>query len=353
MISQISSSSCLGGSKGAQLSCRSKYSLKYGCRFDEDLGLSPRQYDMWRSKDCERFFELALRPENAATKQWIGKLGASYHGKHISIYKGVTKTIKTQFGKCKMNKEWGGGYILQEYVSDPALVGERKFDLRTFLLVASTEPFLVFYHGGFVRRSANKYSSDNLDNKLIHITNVDAQEGAAEDHFWGFPTLERALASELGFPSDYMRTTFRARTKHVTNFVFQAGRARFKRRAGSYMLFGLDWMIDARGGVHLLEGNGNPVVRHYPGTDDFTPQIWRDMAKLLTAIHYSPTKELPPGSVSTQSGFKMGGWELVFNELEEAVSGREYDPCRVLKGMKDRKDGGTETCSSAEVCEVW
>ena len=38
-----------------------------------------------------------------------------------------------------------------EYL-DPALLDGHKFDVRSYLLVASLDPLLVFYHDGFVRR---------------------------------------------------------------------------------------------------------------------------------------------------------------------------------------------------------
>lgn len=321
MISQISRSSCLGGTKGAQLTCRSKFATQNGCTF-ESLKVSPAQYNMWRSEDCERFFEVALKPENAQ-KQWIGKVGASYHGKHITIYQGVTKSIKSHYGKCKLNKDTGGGYIMMEYIAEPALIEDRKFDLRTFLLIGSTSPYLVFYHRGFVRRSGNKYTT-NVNDQLAHITNLAAQKSA--DHFWGFDTLEQALTKELNFAPDYMKTTFAKHAKLVTNYVFQAARDRLKRREGAYALFGLDWMIDRSGGIHLLEGNGNPVVQHYPGTDDLTPNVWRDMASLVIKIHMDPATLGGP----LKKGFTFGGWELVFSEIEEIARGEKYDPCKSM-----------------------
>lgn len=321
MISQISHSSCLGGTKGTQLSCRSKFAAEHGCSFD-DLKISPRQFNMWRAADCERFFEVALHPKNKE-KQWIGKLGASYHGKHITIYKGVTKSIKVHFGKCKMNKDTGGGYIMMEYVSNPALVGNRKFDLRTFLLIASTKPYLVFYHRGFIRRSSNQYSTSNVNDKLAHITNLAGQD--SDDHFWGFDDLERALHVEHGFPEDYMRNVFEPRAKKITNYVFQASRARLKRKQGAFALFALDWMIDADQGMHLLEGNGNPTIQHYPGTGDLTPKVWRDMASLVTRVHMEIKQKEPLGPL--EAGFRHGGWELVFSELEEVLFGQPYNPC--------------------------
>ena len=331
MISQISSSACIGGTKGAQLACRASFAASFKCSFDADLHVSPLQFDLWRAADCERFFEFAMRPANAGM-QWIGKLGASYHGKHISIFQGVPKSVRSHYGKCRVDRRKGGGYIMQEYVADPALMGARKFDVRTFLLIASTQPFLVFFHRGFVRRSANAYSTSALGDKLAHITNHESQ--SSDDHFCGFDALEAALVVEQRFAPDYVRTTFTRRAKAVTNFVFQAARARLQRRAGAFMLFGLDWMIDRAGGVHLLEANGYPVMKHYPNTDGLTPKLWRDMAALLTSVHLEPDTLV--GEVSVRDGFAFGGWELVFSELEEQATAAKYDPCDAASSGLER-----------------
>ena len=47
----------------------------------------------------------------------------------------------------------------QRYVSRPALMHARKFDLRSFLLIASTNPVVAFYADGFIRRSQAVYSA--------------------------------------------------------------------------------------------------------------------------------------------------------------------------------------------------
>jgi hypothetical protein len=125
------------------------------------------------------------------------------------------------------------------------------------------------------------------------------------------------------------KNEFEPRAKKVTNYVFQAARAdHLKRRSGAFGLFGLDWMIDLDQRIHLLEGNGNPVVQHYPGTGDLTPKLWRDMAQLLTRLHMENQQEenrLGP----LKAGFVFqNGWELVFSELEEIANGKPYNPCQ-------------------------
>ena len=91
------------------------------------------------------------------------------------------------------------------------------------------------------------------------------------------------------------------------------------------MLFALDWVIDEDLNIHLLEGNGNPTVRHYENTG-LTPQIWRMMAQLLTLIHEEPHKL--DRKLTVADKFSYEGWDLVFNEAEEDASLKPYDPCR-------------------------
>jgi tubulin polyglutamylase TTLL1 len=67
-------------------------------------------------------------------------------------------------------------------------VGDKKFDLRMYVLVTSYRPLKVYLHtGGFARFCTEKYSSDmtELDNMMVHLTNVAIQkfgDGYNEQH---------------------------------------------------------------------------------------------------------------------------------------------------------------------------
>jgi len=54
--------------------------------------------------------------------------------------------------------------IAQEYISNPLLLDlGNKFDFRIYMLIASTNPLIVYYHDGFIRASLDvydKYSND-------------------------------------------------------------------------------------------------------------------------------------------------------------------------------------------------
>jgi tubulin polyglutamylase TTLL1 len=70
-------------------------------------------------------------------------------------------------------------YIVSKYIDNPLLIGDKKFDLRLYVLVTSWKPLIAYRHElGFARFCAVKYTSDvgELDNNFIHLTNVSIQK---------------------------------------------------------------------------------------------------------------------------------------------------------------------------------
>jgi len=196
-------------------------------------------------------------------------------------------------------------------------------------LVGSLQPQLVFYHDGFVRKSDTKYS-EHSRKKNTHVTNAVSQ--SSKDHFFNFTYLNHALHQEMAFPLDYISRA-REYLKRVTLYMFHTARVQpqpLGRINGRWHIFGVDWMIDQYGHIHLLEGNGYPLVSHYPGIG-LTPKVWKEMTDLILDIHTNP--ESLDKKMTVQDDFKYGGWTLVFNELEhhfKKQKGDEYNPCNVF-----------------------
>ena len=314
-------SSCIGGGKGRQLLCREQLAERYGCQFG-DLGVQPRQWNIAITARCKEFYAFAGKPENQG-KIWIAKPGGSFHGRGITIHDSLL-TLQKKFGKC--DRAQRDGIIIQEYVSDPVLMGGHKFDMRSYLLIASTDPFIVFYHDGFVRRSENKYSSDSLKDTKAHITNDASQ--SSDNHFFGFDQLQAVLTEEHQFPPHFLNETFRPHALRVSNYLFHTSYDKPKGllpTKGRFQLFALDWMIDKNQGIHLLEANGNPLLTHYPKTG-LTPRVWTSMIKLIRMLHITPEKLERPLSVRDRYSYE--GWLLVHNQLETQALERKYNPCQ-------------------------
>jgi tubulin polyglutamylase TTLL4 len=66
------------------------------------------------------------------------------------------------------------GFIISEYISNPHIIDEKKYDLRIYVLVTSFNPLTIYiYEDGLVRFATVKYSldPDSMDNKFVHLTN--------------------------------------------------------------------------------------------------------------------------------------------------------------------------------------
>lgn len=56
----------------------------------------------------------------------------------------------------------------------------KKFDIRSYMLIGSTKPFIAFFKPGYVRLSLEKYDVNVFENtqesKFIHLTNQAVQK---------------------------------------------------------------------------------------------------------------------------------------------------------------------------------
>jgi tubulin polyglutamylase TTLL9 len=70
---------------------------------------------------------------------------------------------------------------VQKYISDPLLIGGKKFDLRLYVLTTSYHPLTVYlYRSGFARFTHYRYDESKITNTEIHLTNVAIQKMTEE-----------------------------------------------------------------------------------------------------------------------------------------------------------------------------
>lgn len=60
--------------------------------------------------------------------------------------------------------------LFLSYIQKPLLLNRRKFDVRSYLLIACTSPHMVFFRHGYVRQTCNAYDPDS-NNLCTHLTN--------------------------------------------------------------------------------------------------------------------------------------------------------------------------------------
>jgi len=326
---------CLGATKLEQLACRRDLAAMHGCKY-ADINLQPVQFSL--PEDCA---QLEAMPVD---KPFLIKPIASNNGRGI-------RYLASRPAQAECRKEFGRGFVAQLYINSPLLQG-RKFDVRTFMLVARLDPLIIFQAPGYVSVSSTVYDPASTD-PLVHITNVKGQEDDPT-HYRTFEAVQSELHAQYRFPEDYMTGSFLKQTARgsvfaaMAQFKTQRGGFATKPRLGYFHLFAADWVVDRNGRVHLLEFNGYPwqgnlALRH---TGERAEKMWHDMMAVVLDVNVDPghlfgqsawgDDELvrkgvwhdgaaQHGASSLSRGFTFGHWTLIYSELETPMS--KYDAC--------------------------
>ena len=95
-------------------------------------------------------------------------------------------------------------YLAQRYIDRPHLVGGKKYDLRIYCLVTSWSPLTAWlYRGAFARFCHHRFSTDDVDNTYVHVTNVAVQKTNPKYTVdagckWGIRALKQLIGAERG-----------------------------------------------------------------------------------------------------------------------------------------------------------
>jgi len=193
--------------------------------------------------------------------------------------------------------------IAQTYITNPLLLDlDNKFDFRVYMLVASTNPLIVYYHDGFLRVSLHTYDKWSHD-KSVHLTNThlakDLFAEAAEKNItfnnmteqelrdyqmWTFEDLavylyESGKVKDPKWLDNYLRPTFYEAFIHTVRMSAHA----FWNQSNVYEMFGLDFMLDEELNLWFIECNSSPQLI---GTNPYKTQFLITMLTDLFEIQY-------------------------------------------------------------------
>lgn len=183
----------------------------------------------------------------------------------------------------------------------PSLVRNRKYDLRYFLLIGCTKPYLVLTNTGYARLSLEDYNLNDFDstsreNKATHLTNASVQKLHPQ-----FKEQKESTIMSMDMLRDYMlenkvsasKEEFDNKVIHkideICRLVFESVKDKLEQKYGCFELFGLDFMLDDQLNPHLIEINVNPAL--FTDTQvqkGIMPKLVEDTIKIATEMH-------PPG----------------------------------------------------------
>ncbi|XP_020729366.1 inactive polyglycylase TTLL10 isoform X2 [Odocoileus virginianus] len=237
------------------------------------LWISSGQSGPQRVLKMEDFFpetyRLDIRDEREAfftlfdeTEMWICKPTASNQGKGIFLLRNqeevTTLQAKTQSIEDdpiyrKMPCRAPQARVVQRYIKNPLLLDGKKFDVRSYLLIACAMPYMVFFGHGYARLTLGLYDPHSSD-LSGHLTNQSMQKKSPlyvllkEDTVWSMEHLNRYINDKFhktkGLPRDWVFTTFTKRMQQIMAHCFLAVKAKLECKLGYFDLIGCDFLID-------------------------------------------------------------------------------------------------------------
>ncbi|KAL3659171.1 hypothetical protein V7S43_015750 [Phytophthora oleae] len=256
--------------------CRRRFGASFDF-FPEGFSL-PDQLDAFRrALERNEAFVAGLFPsvnrKEGLGPLWISKPPASACGRGIRVlthrdaWKLCEDARKKKNGKEKAR-------IVQQYVADPLLLDDYKFDLRLYVVVTSLDPLRIYlFQEGIARFCTAPYSLKNPKNRFAHLTNYainKTSEGFVENSEadagskWSLAALIRELQSQqLLEDSETLMSQIRAiicktiiaAEAHLTPLFHQ-----FAGQSSCYELFGFDLLLDMKLRPWLIEVNVSPSL---------------------------------------------------------------------------------------------
>jgi hypothetical protein len=193
---------------------------------------------------------------NGLKNIWILKAGRKSRGRDISLF--------NDLDQLKSSTSSPNSWVVQKYIENPLLIQERKFDIRQWVLVSSNDPLTIWmYKKSYLRFSLETYSSSDLQNRFIHLTNNSISKkskhfkaSSIEGCMWTLDQFRAFLMSEFG--QDIWSQKIYPKMKKIVKYSLEnVGNLG---RKNSFEVFGYDFMIDEELNPWLLEINSSPAM---------------------------------------------------------------------------------------------
>lgn len=242
--------------------------------FPEDYDFFPRTWLLpFQYEELKKYTAEAAsrhnRDKNQKRPWFIVKPEASCQGRGIFMTKNIESDVTDH-----------DHYVVQEYIRNPYLIEDLKFDFRIYVLIRSVHPLKVFmFREGLSRFSTEPYqkpNSKNKENKCIHLTNYavnklnpnfifnESEEHDDIGHKRSFSSVLKLLEAKgenvskviMDIRHVIMKTI--ATVQPMLSHIYRACQPNTEYNGLCFEILGFDIMLDAKLKPWLLEVNHTP-----------------------------------------------------------------------------------------------
>ena len=213
---------------------------------------------------------------------------------------------------------------------NPLLLDGTKSEIRSYVLIASTDPLLVLYHDGTVRLTSLPFVHGDWANPLVHVTNTYRQKIADptgwDAHGAGMKWTLEALAKDVlahGLTEDpaWLDTSLRPALKVMVRTVVRALRASLVRRRGAFQLLGMDSILTSDlENLWLTEMQLGPGLSvDGPVKAQLIPRMVQEVAAIVLEVRDRLRRGEDPRHLSSLRGFQWVHAEPRSGEAEDDI----------------------------------
>ena len=293
------------------------YARKYATRpqcFNHEKYF-PKTWLLTDVNQCKDFFEEFNSARYQKLKEernvvYFRKIGADVHeGKGVfPVTTEEDAYIRTLYGNGTLCGQVRDNNLIQYNIHNPLLLNDRKFGFRAFLLVASTNPTIAYYHDGYLRLSLDEYDANSKDIKTF-VTNIgvnlkeknknEEAKTMTPDEVQEYTTwflekfqtylLENGVIEDPDWLNNYLRPEF----KRVMIHLVRMAKSGFEKKSSVFELYGVDFVMDADLGLWFIEANTMPLISGF--TKDSTILLNRmltDMFEITSSLLRSRAKRI-------------------------------------------------------------
>jgi len=285
----------------------------------EFVHVAPRAWRLYDVNECNEFFNMPKVDQQI----WIAKATHLSRGRGIEVHGNLTKLREKYFsdpGGCKRGElaNNGEGEVAQQYIPNPLLLRGHKSETRAYWVVVSVHPWIVLYHPGHVRITAEKYSHDDFDNIFQHIVNYDIQKHHhtmddpefANDRKWTLERTKNYLQEQGMTDGDWAEDCMKPAQKRAILTAFNATKDKLMDRQGTFSLYGADFIVDDTLKVWLTEIQIRPALALTGVKRKFLPRMLKEMLHIAFGIQ----KMKHAGESLKDISHLLKNWQVIAND---------------------------------------